>query len=102
MYRFVQEVLTNAVRHADASAIDLIVSVTDGVLRLTVTDDGRGFEPEACRDALGIVSMEERVLSLGGRFTLESALGEGTLVAMECALGGAAGAPPRRCAAQGG
>ncbi len=84
VYRFAQEAVINAVRHADAGTIDLVVSVEGGMLRLEVRDDGCGFDRDQCHDALGLVSMEERVLALGGKFTLESAPGAGTTVGMVC------------------
>jgi len=84
IYRFAQEAVINAVRHADASTIDLVVSVEGDMLGLEVRDDGCGFDRDQCQDALGLVSMEERVLALGGKFTLESTPGAGTTVGMTC------------------
>ncbi len=86
VYRIAQEALSNATRHAAARTIVLTLGVADGRLRLEVCDDGRGFGPEARQhaDALGLVSMEERALALGGRFELRSTPGIGTTVYLEC------------------
>lgn len=84
VYRIVQEALTNAVRHADARAILLTVEADTHHLRLEVRDDGRGFDPHGrSTEALGLAGMQERATALGGRFSLESTLGRGTVIAFE-------------------
>jgi len=87
VYRIAQEALANAVRHANARAIVMTLAVTDDGLSLEVRDDGRGFvTDDRGRDALGLVSMEERALALGGRFEVWSEPGRGTAVRLECPL----------------
>jgi PAS domain S-box-containing protein len=87
VYRIAQEALANAKRHASARRIVVALAATDSMLRLEVQDDGRGFDlavrPAA---ALGLVSMEERALALGGRFEIQSAPGRGTTVVLVCPL----------------
>jgi PAS domain S-box-containing protein len=94
IYRVAQEALANAVRHARAQAIVVTLGVRDGQLRLEVRDDGCGFAPQArartC--ALGLASMEERALALGGRFEVSSEPGRGTAVRLACPLAPRAGA----------
>ncbi len=86
VYRIAQEALANAARHAEARAIRITLAVTGRGLELEITDDGRGFAPEARRgsEALGLVGMEERALALGGRLELHSAVGEGTRIRLTC------------------
>jgi two-component system sensor histidine kinase UhpB len=87
VYRVAQEALGNALRHADARSIDLLLRTDDGRLVLEVRDDGRGFDRGMRRtDSLGLASMEERALALGGRLEVVSAPGEGTLVRLTCPL----------------
>jgi PAS domain S-box-containing protein len=87
VYRIAQEALANAARHAGARSIVVSLAATDGLLRLEVQDDGCGFDPAAPRtEALGLVSMEERALALGGRLELSSAPGKGTTVRLQCPL----------------
>ena len=80
LLRIVQEAFTNAIRHADASALTLrLYSSSDGV-RCVIADNGRGFEltsPEV-QQGLGLRLMRERVQELGGQFSLATAPGEGT------------------------
>jgi len=88
VYRITQEALANAARHAAADSIVLTLGATDGVLRLEVRDDGRGFvsQDRQHSETLGLVSMQERALALGGRLEVWSEPGKGTAVRLECPL----------------
>ena len=88
VYRIAQEALANAARHAAAGSIVLALGVTDAMLRLEVRDDGRGFvlQDRERSAALGLVSMEERALALGGHLEVWSEPGKGTAVRLECPL----------------
>jgi signal transduction histidine kinase len=80
-YRVIQESTQNAVRHSGARTVTVSLSMPDGLLRLVVADDGRGFDVKpARRGGLGLVSMRERVRPLGGTLTVESQPGRGTRV----------------------
>lgn len=87
LYRIVQEALTNAVRHADASRIRVALRAGDETLCVTVEDDGRGFAaPGDLRDGghgLGLIGMRERARNAGGSLTIASAPGAGTRVRAE-------------------
>jgi signal transduction histidine kinase len=74
------------VRHADAHAVAVAIERTDDVVRLTVTDDGKGFDPAhraISARTLGLVSMRERAADHGGFVTIESTPGAGTTVRAE-------------------
>ncbi|HWC99057.1 MAG TPA: sensor histidine kinase [Candidatus Sulfopaludibacter sp.] len=77
VYRLVQEALNNAVRHSGARNARVRVEQTDQRIRVVVSDDGRGFNPERVR-GMGILGMEERVKRLGGSLAIESKPGQGT------------------------
>jgi signal transduction histidine kinase len=77
-YFIVAEALTNAVKHAHAGRADVRASVEDGMLHVEVRDDGIGG---ADPGGHGLVGMGDRVTALGGRLTIESPAGGGTLVA---------------------
>ena len=73
LYRIAQEALANAIRHAGASKIELFLEVGEGWIRLRVTDDGCGFDPERTPKGIGLTSLAERVAFLGGRLKISSA-----------------------------
>ena len=80
-YRIAQEALTNAVRHGRASLVEVALSRDGaGALRVVVTDDGTGFDPDGADRGVGLGSMTERAVELGGSLTVTSAPGHGTVV----------------------
>jgi two-component system sensor histidine kinase UhpB len=88
VYRCVQESLTNAIRHAQASHVEIKLAETTGAvgasagaaqLTLAIRDDGRGIDP-AAPWSFGLRGMQERVHGLGGSFKVEGASGGGTCV----------------------
>jgi PAS domain S-box-containing protein len=92
LYRLVQEAVNNVVRHARASAVDVLMERREGKVVVVVEDDGVGFQPGEARapGQLGLVGMRERAEMLGGNLTVESAPGAGTTVVVEVPC-----APPR-------
>lgn len=81
LYRVAQEALANAVRHAQATQVELGLALKPGYAALTVFDDGRGFDLEEVRGrGLGLLSMRERVAQLGGQLNVVSERGLGTRV----------------------
>lgn len=88
LYRIVQEALVNAVKHAQASRIQITMDVRKGFLNVVVQDNGRGFrldpKPSARqRLGLGLSTMQERTKILGGVFQIQSAPNQGTKIFME-------------------
>jgi signal transduction histidine kinase len=84
--RIAQEALQNALRHADATHVTVILEAGDGRLLLEVADDGVGFDPDAAAvrsRRLGLTSMEERAQRLGAALEIRSAHGAGTTVRLE-------------------
>jgi len=78
LYRAAQEGLTNARRHARATAVTVSAAFDEAGARLVVADDGRGFAPPG--EGFGLLGMRERVALVGGAVTVDSGPGEGTVV----------------------
>jgi signal transduction histidine kinase len=72
IYRTVQEALTNVCKHAGATRADIEVRERDGVIAISVADDGRGFDPAAAAGGFGIVGMRERAALAHGRMEIRS------------------------------
>lgn len=77
LFRIVQESLSNVVKHAHASEVTISVEMMDEVIRLTVTDDGVGYNPNQPVDRVedrgwGLLIMAERAEAVGGHFWIES------------------------------
>jgi PAS domain S-box-containing protein len=84
LFRILQESLTNVVRHARASRVEVGLARRGEAWVLSIRDDGQGLVPEAGRNAgIGLIGMRERVNILGGRFSAGPAAGGGTLVEAE-------------------
>jgi signal transduction histidine kinase len=82
LLKVAREAVVNATRHAAASCLEVSLSSRGGTT-LTVSDDGRGFDPEDLKhltERFGLMSMRERTEALGGHFALESRPGRGTTV----------------------
>jgi PAS domain S-box-containing protein len=92
LLRIGQEAITNAARHAGASAIVAELRFEDGHVRLAVTDDGCGFDVDSAAYArnghFGLIGMRERAKRIGGHLTIQSAPGVGSTVAVELPVDG--------------
>jgi two-component system, NarL family, sensor kinase len=84
LFRIVQEILHNIIKHAGATAVSVQFMYTDDALKLTVTDDGKGFDLSPLNDdnnsafGLGIRNMHNRAKLMGAEFSMHSKKGEGT------------------------
>jgi signal transduction histidine kinase len=92
-FRVVQESVTNALRHGAANSMHVRFVRSAAHVKMTIRDDGRGFDPgttldeAAARGHLGVVGMRERVRARSGKFELNSEPGGGTTVAVELPIG---------------
>jgi len=76
-----KEAITNVIRHSGATEVRLGVWLVDNRLRLSIADNGRGLAPDARnRDRNGLVNMQSRLEKMGGRFSMASQTGRGTIV----------------------
>lgn len=85
IYRIVQEALHNVVRHARADDVVVQLESTDELLRVTIRDNGTGFDPTTAVQptSLGLLSMRERAAAIGASFTIVTRPGGGTVIVIE-------------------
>ncbi|MBI4473029.1 MAG: sensor histidine kinase [Acidobacteria bacterium] len=88
LYRCCQEAISNAIRHAEATTLKVNVHYNASEVRLSVEDDGKGFDPRALYDSnsklmtTGFWTIRQRMADLGGAFRVSTAAGRGTVVEM--------------------
>jgi PAS domain S-box-containing protein len=86
LFRIAQEAMNNISKHAKAESVCFGLQKVDDVIELCIRDNGAGFDPESLslreisKKGLGLSSMKERVEFSGGSFSIESALGKGTVI----------------------
>jgi len=82
LYRVAQEAIRNAVKHSGAARVQLDLSTNGDNIRLCVQDEGRGFAGSTCEGGvgLGLVSMAERIGSIGGSWSVTSEIDRGTRI----------------------
>jgi len=85
-YRIVQEALTNVVKHGQAQNVSILLTRKDRSAAAMIEDDGRGFDPKAASDGLGLLGIRERLELLNGRLVIESRPGSGTTLVAEVPL----------------
>jgi signal transduction histidine kinase len=85
VFRIVQEAVRNAGRHSGAHQVRIYIGEKEGTLSVSVQDDGKGFDPSQ-EAGLGILGMQERVMSLAGKLEVKSKPGSGTIVTFSLPL----------------
>lgn len=96
LYRIIQEALTNVSRHSGAGEVVIEIERSApaagaaGRLRVSVRDNGRGFDPATMRRGLGLLGMRERAEALGGEFEFSSSPGHGVMLQFDLPLPAAA------------
>ena len=88
LYRIAQEGLNNVVKHAGAMQVQIKLKYDENTVSLEMTDDGKGFEPEAVSQSggFGLQGIQERVQQLGGTLNIESASLRGTRLSVRIPL----------------
>jgi signal transduction histidine kinase len=103
LFRVAQEALTNAIKHGRARQVDVDLWTSKEEVRLTIRDDGKGFDASAEKarvtSALGLRVMLEMAASAGGAFNIDSGRGQGTMIRVSLPLR-TAGLRPAGLAAQ--
>ncbi|HVH50063.1 MAG TPA: PAS domain S-box protein [Candidatus Bathyarchaeia archaeon] len=101
LYRVAQEALNNVLRHSKASKASIALEYSESHAKLTISDNGHGFNPAASSDGIGLVGMRERVRAVRGEFRVLSAPESGTEIHASVPLRACAKEPIARRAATG-
>jgi signal transduction histidine kinase len=81
LFRILQEALTNVLRHAQATRVDIKIKKENGNFVLSITDNGKGItEADKSEQQLGILGMRERAHLIGGEIDINGTEGKGTVV----------------------
>ena len=80
LFRICQEALMNILNHAQASEVKIRIEEAEGKIRLTISDNGKGFAVEQQKRRPGLIRMRERAASINGQLSIESEPGKFTLV----------------------
>ncbi len=83
IFLFFKETLTNVVRHARASEVGLSARIEGGIYELRIQDNGLGFDVATAPAGLGLQSLRDRAAAVRGIFSIESAVGSGTVVSLK-------------------
>jgi signal transduction histidine kinase len=86
VYRLVQEALTNVLKHARASRVEVVAREAEGAIQIVVRDDGEGFDPTASTAGRGLDGMRERLQLFGGEIEIVSQPGAGTEISARVPL----------------
>lgn len=83
VFRIMQEAMTNVLKHAKASRVQIKMQFVQGMLKISIKDNGRGFKPQIKTNGLGLATMQERVKLLGGGIVVHSEKNQGTNILIE-------------------
>lgn len=82
LFRTIQEAINNAVKHAEASNINISVLTKDDVLEVIISDNGKGFDPQKIEYGNGLKNIKARAKKLGAKLTIESKINDGTTISL--------------------
>jgi signal transduction histidine kinase len=77
VFRIIQEQLTNIIKYADASEVNIKIIQKERMLELSIEDNGKGFDAKAKRNGIGITNIIDRAKTNNGTVTIDAAPGKG-------------------------
>lgn len=87
LYRITQELIQNAIKHASATEILVSLNYREGILNLSVEDNGKGFSDAEVSDGLGLKSIRNRLKAMNGHMEISKLPESGTVVLVELRVG---------------
>lgn len=88
LYRIIQELLSNTLKHAGATEVNMQLTRSEGFITFSYEDNGKGMDPERLKtsEGLGMISIQNRVRKINGRSTIDSTPGHGFTFIIEIAI----------------
>lgn len=86
VYRIVQELVSNALKHGRPTEITIAITRRSGELSIIVSDNGKGFDPAAHGDGMGLGNVRSRTAALGGDLHIDTTPGHGSTISIELPL----------------
>ncbi|MEM6379043.1 MAG: sensor histidine kinase, partial [Bacteroidota bacterium] len=83
LYKIVQEIIANILKHARASKLSIEISRFDDLVSLVIEDNGIGFNPKTVQQGIGLQGIKARVNQLNGTFNIDSEIGRGTSISID-------------------
>lgn len=83
LYRIIQEVMNNAIKHSQCSRISLQVLAYPNNLLIIIEDNGKGFNPETIKPGMGLKNIQSRILLINGKIDIDSQVNHGTTITLE-------------------
>jgi signal transduction histidine kinase len=83
IYRCIQEIVNNAVKHSEANEIKIVFSQSAYLFKVLITDNGKGFEPSNFQNnGMGLMNIAERIILINGRLDIQSIINKGTQITL--------------------
>lgn len=88
LFRMIQEILTNTIKHAEATEITISLTQDEDSINILIEDNGKGFNPKTInkKDGMGLSNIEKKAEQLNGSFTIDSFEGKGTTIIIDIPL----------------
>jgi signal transduction histidine kinase len=83
IYRIIQEAINNALKYADANAIDVQFKKVENELFVSIIDNGKGFDPTTVEEGNGLNNMKKRAHEIDGNINIHSETSKGTTVQLQ-------------------
>ena len=80
IYRTIQEAINNSIKYANAKNINIEAKRENGAVKITINDDGKGFDEQALERGYGLMNMQKRIEEIGGKFSIDSNVTIGTKI----------------------
>ncbi len=83
VFKIIQELMTNTLKHAQANKLDIHLNLIDNTLSLLFEDNGIGFDTNIMKQGIGLTNIQDRITQINGHLHIDTALNRGTVIAVE-------------------